>query len=56
MRCPNKSASGNRLGQNDPHPLAIDDKDFSGVLRGGLRELCDHDKAESDRYDEIEVA
>ena len=39
MRCPNKSASGNRLGQNDPHPPAIDDKDPSGVLRGGLREL-----------------
>jgi hypothetical protein len=26
MRCLNKSASGNRLGQNDPHPPAIDDK------------------------------
>jgi hypothetical protein len=41
MRCLNKSASGNRLGQNDPHPPAIDDKDFSGVLRGGLRKLLD---------------
>jgi hypothetical protein len=41
MRCLNKSASGNRLGQNDPHPPAIDDKDFSGVLRGGLRKLRD---------------
>jgi len=39
MRCPNKSASGNRLSQNDPHPPAIDDKDlipvagFSGQAR-----------------------
>jgi hypothetical protein len=41
MRCLNKSASGNRLGQNDPHPPAIDDKDFSGVLRGGLRKPRD---------------
>jgi hypothetical protein len=31
MRCPNKSASGNRLGQNDPHPPATDDKDPDGV-------------------------
>jgi hypothetical protein len=39
MRCPNKSANGNRLGQNDPHPPAIDDKDLTGVLRVGLSEL-----------------
>jgi hypothetical protein len=26
VRCPNKSASGNHLGQNDPHPPAVDDK------------------------------
>ena len=38
-RCPNKSASGNRLGQNDLHPPTIDDKDPCGVLRGALREL-----------------
>jgi hypothetical protein len=37
----NKSASGNRLNQNDPHPPTIDDKDFSGLLRGGLCELRD---------------
>ena len=42
MSYPNKSASVNRLGRNDPHPAAIDDKDLSGVLRGGLRELCNH--------------
>jgi len=41
MRYPNKSASGNRLGQNDPHPPTIDDEDISGVLRGALRELRD---------------
>ena len=39
MRCPNKSANGNRLGQNYPHPPTIDDKDFSGILRRGPREL-----------------
>ena len=37
MSYPNKSGSGNRLSQNDPHPPAIDGKDFSGVLRSGLR-------------------
>ncbi|MGC2280183.1 MAG: hypothetical protein WA603_09215, partial [Candidatus Acidiferrales bacterium] len=26
MRCPNKSASGNHLGQSDPHPPGVDDK------------------------------
>jgi hypothetical protein len=41
VRCLNKSASGNRLGQNDPHPPTIDDNDSDGVLRGGLRELRD---------------
>jgi hypothetical protein len=26
MRCPNKSASGNHLSQNEPHPPLVDDK------------------------------
>jgi hypothetical protein len=37
MRCPNKSASGNRSGQNDPHPPAIDDKDLIPVTSFGGR-------------------
>jgi hypothetical protein len=42
VSCLNKSASGNRLGRNDPHPPTIDDKDLTGVLRVGLSELRDH--------------
>jgi hypothetical protein len=26
MRCPNNSASGNHLGQNDPHPPEVGDR------------------------------
>ena len=49
MMCPNKSASGNHLGRNDPHPPAIDNKDPSGVLRGGWRELRGHAAIDSAR-------
>jgi hypothetical protein len=33
MKCPNKSASGNHLGQNDPHPPEVDDRSPCGEFR-----------------------
>jgi hypothetical protein len=36
-KSPNRSASGNRLGQNDPHPAAIDDKYRMAFTRNCLR-------------------
>ncbi len=48
MRYPNKSASGNHLSQNDPHPPEVDDKTPCSKLRGQAR--CSQSKPTAEGF------